>query len=216
MEFYNSAFSACGDARGYGPEKYRRISSICTRPRPAGVSGILQFLILRVRDARGYTPVNHRRISSIRTRPRLAGVNGILQFLFSACEDARGYISRDQLMFLRFRSAAERRNPLLEASPRRTHPTGPILQGKAKGCRVERSAPCCRVRPLGLRLPSKRTSPFFGGYPSSNRTCRFPAYGSPCGTGFISFAPLRLSAPFHIDSNGCSSIWTSGFRRAAT
>ena len=82
--------------------------------------------------------------------------------------------------------------------------------------RVERSAPCCRVRPLGLRLPSKRTSPFFGGYPSSNRTCRFPAYGSPCGTGFISFAPLRPSAPFHIDSNGCSSIWTSGFRRAAT
>ena len=68
--------------------------------------------------------------------------------------------------------------------------------------RVERSAPCCRVRPLGLRLPSKRTSPFFGGYPSSNRTCRFPAYGSPCGTGFIGFAPLRLSAPFHIDSNG--------------
>ena len=81
--------------------------------------------------------------------------------------------------------------------------------------RVERSAPR-RVRPLGLRLPSKRTSPFFGGYPSSNRTCRFPAYGSPCGTGFIGFAPLRLSAPFHIDSNGCSSIWTSGFRRAAT
>ena len=35
--------------------------------------------------------------------------------------------------------------------------------------RVERSAPR-RVRPLGLRLPSKRTSPFFGGYPSSNRT----------------------------------------------
>ena len=28
---------------------------------------------------------------------------------FSACEDARGYISRDQLMFHRFRSAAERR-----------------------------------------------------------------------------------------------------------
>jgi len=83
-------------------------------------------------------------------------------------------------------------------------------------CRVERDAPCYRVRPLGLRLPSKRTSPFFGGYPSSNRTCRFPAYGSPCGTGFISFAPLRPSAPFHIDSDGCSSIWTSGFRRAAT
>ena len=52
--------------------------------------------------------------------------------------------------------------------------------------------------------------------PSSNRTCSFPAYGSPCGTGFISFAPLRPSAPFHIDSDGCSSIWTSGFRRAAT
>ena len=84
------------------------------------------------------------------------------------------------------------------------------------GSRVERSAPCYRVRPLGLRLPSKRTSPFFGGYPSSNRTCGFPAYGSPCGTGFIGFAPLRLSAPFHIDSEGCSSIWTSGFRRAAT
>ena len=81
--------------------------------------------------------------------------------------------------------------------------------------RVERNAPR-RVRPLGLRLPSKRTSPFFGGYPSSNRTCSFPAYGFPCGTGFIGFAPLRLSAPFHIDSNGCSSIWTSGFRRAAT
>ena len=82
--------------------------------------------------------------------------------------------------------------------------------------RVERDAPCYRVRPLGLRLPSKRASPFFGGYPSSNRTCSFPAYGSPCGTGFISFAPLRPSAPFHIDSDGCSSIWTSGFRRAAT
>ena len=73
--------------------------------------------------------------------------------------------------------------------------------------RVERDAPCYRVRPLGLRLPSKRTSPFFGGYPSSNRTCRFPAYGSPCGTGFIGFAPLRPSAPFHIDSDGCSSIF---------
>ena len=82
--------------------------------------------------------------------------------------------------------------------------------------RVERGAPCYRERPLGLRLPSKRASPFFGGYPSSNRTCSFPAYGSPCGTGFISFASLRPSAPFHIDSDGCSSIWTSGFRRAAT
>ena len=82
--------------------------------------------------------------------------------------------------------------------------------------RVERGAPCYRERPLGLRLPSKRASPFFGGYPSSNRTCSFPAYGSPCGTGFISFAPLRPLAPFHIDSDGCSSIWTSGFRRAAT
>ena len=36
-----------------------------------------------------------------------------------------------------------------------------------RGCRVERDAPCYRVRPLGLRIPSKRTSPFFGGYPSS-------------------------------------------------
>ena len=61
------------------------------------------------------------------------------------------------------------------------------------------------------RRPSSGTSA-----PSSNRTCRFPAYGFPCGTGFISFAPLRPSAPFHIDSDGCSSIWTSGFRRAAT
>ena len=52
--------------------------------------------------------------------------------------------------------------------------------------------------------------------PSSNRTCSFPAYGSPSGTSFISFAPLRPSAPFHIDSDGCSSMWTSGFRRAAT
>ena len=161
-------------------------------------------------------PENYRRIYSIRTRPRPAGGKRNFSIPLSACEDARGYISRDQLMFHRFRSAAERRNPLLEASPRRNHPTGPILQGKAKGCRVKRSAPCCRVRPLGLRLPSKRTSPFFGGYPSPNRTCRFPAYGSPCGTGFISFAPLRPSAPFHIDSDGCSSIWTSGFRRAAT
>ena len=95
-------------------------------------------------------------------------------------------------------------------------PSRPLKNQAFAGCRVERSAPCCRVRPLGLRLPSKRASPFFGGYPSSNRTCRFPAYGSPCGTGFISFAPLRPSAPFHIDSDGCSSIWTSGFRRAAT
>ena len=60
----------------------------------------------------------------------------------------------------------------------------------SKGCRVERDAPC-RVRPLGLRLPSKRTSPFFGGYPSSNRTCSFPAYGSPCGTRNVSLpSPL--------------------------
>ena len=68
----------------------------------------------------------------------------------------------------------------------------------AQGCRVERDAP--------WGTPA----------PSSNRTCSFPAYGSPCGTGFISFAPLRPSAPFHIDSDGCSSIWTSGFRHAAT
>ena len=54
-------------------------------------------------------------------------------------------------------------------------------ENRPKGCRVERSAPC-RVRPLGLRLPSKRTSPFFGGYPSSNRTCSFPAYCWPRGT----------------------------------
>ena len=27
--------------------------------------------------------------------------------------------------------------------------------------------------------------------------------------------PFAPSAPFHIDSDGCSSIWTSGFRRAA-
>ena len=73
-----------------------------------------------------------------------------------------------------------------------SHPTG------AQGCRVERDAP--------WGTPA----------PSSIRTCSFPAYGSPCGTGFISFAPLRPSAPFHIDSNGCSSIWTSVFRRAAT
>ena len=72
------------------------------------------------------------------------------------------------------------------------------LEGEAQGCRVERDAP--------WGTPA----------PSSNRTCSFPAYGSPCGTGFISFAPLRPSAPFHIDSDGCSSIWTSGFRRAAT
>ena len=60
-----------------------------------------------------------------------------------------------------------------------------FAQGKGGGpclSRVERNAPH-RARPLGLRRPSKRASPFFGGYPSSNRTCSFPAYGSPCGTG---------------------------------
>ena len=51
--------------------------------------------------------------------------------------------------------------------------------------------------------------------PSSNRTCSFPAYGSPCETGVIGLDPLCFPAPFHIDSNGCSSIWTSGFRRTA-
>ena len=75
--------------------------------------------------------------------------------------------------------------------------------------RVERDAPCYRVRPLGLRLPSKRASPFFGGYPSSNRTCSFPAYGSPCGPGFISFAPLRPSAPFHIEEGSFALRLTS-------
>ena len=59
--------------------------------------------------------------------------------------------------------------------------------------RVERGAPCYRERPLGLRLPSKRASPFFGGYPSSNRTCRFPAYGSPCGSLYSS---LPFPEPF--------------------
>ena len=63
------------------------------------------------------------------------------------------------------------------------------LKLAAFGCRVERDAPCYRIRPLGLRLPSKRTSPFFGGYPSSNRTCSFPAYGSPCGTRDVSLPP---------------------------
>ena len=79
------------DARGYNPENNQRISSIRTRPRLAGVSGVLQFLFSACGDARGYGLENYRQISSISTRPRLAGVNGILQFLFSACEDARGY-----------------------------------------------------------------------------------------------------------------------------
>ena len=45
------------DARGYGPEIGRGITSECTRPRPAGVSGIIQFLLLRVR---GRTRVRSR------------------------------------------------------------------------------------------------------------------------------------------------------------
>ena len=36
-------------------------------------------------------------------------------------------------MFHRFRSAAERRNPLLEASPRRAHPTGGVLAPRGRG-----------------------------------------------------------------------------------
>ena len=72
------------------------------------------------------------------------------------------------------------------------------------------------VRCDSVECRVERDAPWGTPAPSSNRTCSFPAYGSPCGTGFISFAPLRPSAPFHIDSDGCSSIWTSGFRRAAT
>ena len=90
MEFPNSSLRV-RDARGYSPENHQQHPSFRTRPRPAGVSGILQFLILRVRDARGYTPENHQRIPSFRTRLRPAGVSGIFKFLFSACEDARGY-----------------------------------------------------------------------------------------------------------------------------
>ena len=120
----------------------------------------------------------------------------------------------------RHATGGDKRHPARKSAPPVVHggalyynyPLAVKTTGKS---RVERSAPR-RVRPLGLRLPSKRASPFFGGYPSSNRTCSFPAYGFPCGTGFISFAPRRPSAPFHIDSDGCSSIWTSGFRRAAT
>ena len=44
MEFYNSSFSACEDARGYSPENHQRITRFRTRARPAGVSGIFQFL----------------------------------------------------------------------------------------------------------------------------------------------------------------------------
>ena len=49
MESYNSFFSACEDARGYSPAISQHLPSIRTRPRPAGVSGIFKFLILRVR-----------------------------------------------------------------------------------------------------------------------------------------------------------------------
>ena len=80
--FYNSSFSACEDARGYDPEIDQRLTSFRTRPRPAGVSGIFQFLFSACEDARGYGPENHQRITSFRTRPRLAGVSGILLFLF--------------------------------------------------------------------------------------------------------------------------------------
>jgi len=73
-----------------------------------------------------------------------------------------------------------RRNEDLYASKREPCSFSCGHYTKNSASRVEQSAPR-RVRPLGLRLPSKRTSPFFGGYPSSNRTCRFPAYSSPCG-----------------------------------
>ena len=45
-------------------------------------------------------------------------------------------------------------------------------QRGAQGCRVERDAPCYRVRPLGLRLPSNEY--IFGGYAS------FAPPRSPC------------------------------------
>ena len=41
------------------------------------------------------------------------------------------------------------------------------------GCRVERDA-TRRVRPLDLRLPSKRAQPFFGGYHLSNHAFSLP------------------------------------------
>ena len=91
------------------------IGTLRTRPRPAGVNGIFQFLFSACEDARGYSPEIDQRLTSFRTRPRPAGVSGILQFLilrvrgrtrvryspragthagtlFSACGDARGYV----------------------------------------------------------------------------------------------------------------------------
>ena len=148
MEFYYSSFSACGDARGYIPKNHRRISNIRTRPRPAGVIGILQFLFPACEDARGYTPENHQLMPSLRTRPRPAGVSGILQFLFSACEDARGYSPENhrrissfrtrprpagvngilQFLFLRVRGRTRVRSRELPANPQLTYP--PASRGR--------------------------------------------------------------------------------------
>ena len=117
--------------------------SIRTRPRPAGVSGILQFLILRVRDARGYTPAIDQRIPTIRTRPRPAGVSGIFQFLI-----------------LRVRGRTRVQPSYQPASPQ--HPYPPASRGREWNF----SIPFLRVRDargytpeIDQRIPTIRTRP---------------------------------------------------------
>ena len=60
----------------------------------------------------------------------------------------------------------------------------PIRRG-SRGCRVEQDAPCYRVRPLGLRLPSKRTSPLSAGSSADAARARSGAMAAHIANDFL-------------------------------
>ena len=72
------------------------MSSFRTRPRPAGVDGILKFLFSACGDARGYDPENHQQLPTFRTRPRPAGgKRNFSNSSFSACGTHAGTSSEN-------------------------------------------------------------------------------------------------------------------------